>query len=1142
MKNTELKDVFISFPSRSDHENLYDEWKLALGYAINDDIPFKDPRVNAGHFYRDDVSKRGNSYFVNKKRVTKNKRHVARIRGNNSTEMPPIPSQTITEVLSKTFHHVDDTLIPHYHTELPDKAPGRLSRNAKKVVTKAVRKIVQKHRLNSQRQKLGSYFIANSRATYDLIYKLNQHCRICTGTTRTRSRGYVSKNLALKVSLLCSEGSNCKLWGSDCGTYVYHSDEVISIIDDDGNTITDYACNIKQAFCSLATPAKSATVRKVLQCLQLEPIGRYKDRKYLRRIWYPNLRRVYSNLQDEKFRILREKDHVVLAMDSSFDCVRHATECTTILCDITSNEVVAIIINTTKIPAVKKEYINSFEVIEMLKNEVKNGGLLIHSITTDKNQAVQKMIQSSGVCKKVKLDNWHVFSKFEKHAVTVADKLKSSILGVVGSSGKSLDRDPFAGKRDMYTTATLISSITDEYEKKCKTYFDDYERQFARSDHKDLYDKVRFNVEKEKAWMSEHGLAWNSDVESLSIEQCTKIIEIYNEHYETKPKMHINVIQELKIAKVPNALLKKIYQYLKEITGFSPEAKKDKQLEQLQKVLPDDCFKGTLWSSEVLPAAKEAAKLPLRSDCDLIRRRRVLDEIKGSIRRRFGVKADSTVETMNETRDSSGSNDNLTDDLYTEICSLAEGIELAETATYEEKLKFCQDNLWRLDDDNQITKEAAEIACSMFKERKRDLRHYYGQMIRLVNELYGSYSERFKVYVVINALLNYNSHWSNDHSKCNQFMWYSRCGVGCTAPNPEDARLGRYMFIPDKCYICEDPSVKARRHDPLLDELIPLFFKFYVYAFTLSIYNEGLIYKIIDNTRTSICESFNHHDRQQRQKVNNYLPEEAIHKGKMSFISFDSNQKQKCRNSTGIPSLVSNKYADSLIPIQFSEKISGDYSYIQNFLDKVLGSYSETTKLNAERRLDKIANDMEKREQRNENKRNKVFEDEVVTNLNIRIAQQLSVDSMDPLCSGRPCPPFPFPYKNYRKESEVANNIFMSVVSKTIEIRQKTGREVKTTRVECCICKDDGEDGRKQLTECIGNCKKYICVSCQNGPTTDDARRWTDSKKYLQDDTLMTVEVAEDEEELLCPECFSKLDRNDDNDNMSEVSDSDIAG
>ena len=57
-------------------------------------------------------------------------------------------------------------------------------------------------------------------------------------------------------------------------------------------------------------------------------------------------------------------------------------------------------------------------------------------------------------------------------------------------------------------------------------------------------------------------------------------------------------------------------------------------------------------------------------------------------------------------------------------------------------------------------------------------------------------------------------------------------------------------------------------------------------------------------------------------------------------------------------------------------------------------------------------------------------------------------------------------------------------------------------------------------------------------PTTDDARRWTDSKKYLQDDTLMTVEDAEDEEELLCPECFSKLDRSDDNDNMSEVSDS----
>jgi len=87
MKDTELKDVFISFPSKNVDENLYLEWKLALGYEISENIPFKDPRVNAGHFYRDDVTKRGSSFYVNKKRVTMNKRHVARIVGNNSTEI-----------------------------------------------------------------------------------------------------------------------------------------------------------------------------------------------------------------------------------------------------------------------------------------------------------------------------------------------------------------------------------------------------------------------------------------------------------------------------------------------------------------------------------------------------------------------------------------------------------------------------------------------------------------------------------------------------------------------------------------------------------------------------------------------------------------------------------------------------------------------------------------------------------------------------------------------------------------------------------------------------------------------------------------------------------------------------------------------
>lgn len=99
MKNTELKDIFISFPRKNEDENLHNEWKLALGYDINEDISIKDPRVNAGHFYRDDVTRRGNSYYVNKKRVTTNKRHVARIVGNNSTEMPPIPSPCVQSVL-----------------------------------------------------------------------------------------------------------------------------------------------------------------------------------------------------------------------------------------------------------------------------------------------------------------------------------------------------------------------------------------------------------------------------------------------------------------------------------------------------------------------------------------------------------------------------------------------------------------------------------------------------------------------------------------------------------------------------------------------------------------------------------------------------------------------------------------------------------------------------------------------------------------------------------------------------------------------------------------------------------------------------------------------------------------------------------
>ena len=120
---------------------MYDEWKLALGYGINDNINLQRPRVCGSHFHNIDIIKRGNSFSVSRKNNSACTRNSARIRGNDSRKMPPIPSQTYDEVLRKKYHYTDESNVKHYHVALEDKAIATITRNAN-MSKEAVRSLV----------------------------------------------------------------------------------------------------------------------------------------------------------------------------------------------------------------------------------------------------------------------------------------------------------------------------------------------------------------------------------------------------------------------------------------------------------------------------------------------------------------------------------------------------------------------------------------------------------------------------------------------------------------------------------------------------------------------------------------------------------------------------------------------------------------------------------------------------------------------------------------------------------------------------------------------------------------------------------------------------------------------------------------
>jgi hypothetical protein len=108
---TQYCNVFVTLPDASKNsflKNLCQEWKLALGYGIDEKIDLKRPVVCASHFADCDVIKYGEKGFtVSKTKLTKTTRNSARIVGNNSLDMPPIPSQTLLEVQNKKRHFID---------------------------------------------------------------------------------------------------------------------------------------------------------------------------------------------------------------------------------------------------------------------------------------------------------------------------------------------------------------------------------------------------------------------------------------------------------------------------------------------------------------------------------------------------------------------------------------------------------------------------------------------------------------------------------------------------------------------------------------------------------------------------------------------------------------------------------------------------------------------------------------------------------------------------------------------------------------------------------------------------------------------------------------------------------------------------
>jgi hypothetical protein len=209
--------------------------------------------------------------------------------------------------------------------------------------------------------------------------------------------------------------------------------------------------------------------------------------------------------------------------------------------------------------------------------------------------------------------------------------------------------------------------------------------------------------------------------------------------------------------------------------------------------------------------------------------------------------------------------------------------------------EYCVKNLYRLQGLSEDVFAALSIAHRAFSARIGEYKKLLKTLIRVVNETFGAWSIRFKIYFVISGLLNFSEHFHNTHENCSRFIWWTQC---CSTKEGE--------YLPAQDYINEMSSGRGIR----CNELICSFFKIIATAFTLSGYMEGLLGKCILYSKTTICESYFHWVGIMIPKWQNVTKMEYILREASAYIAFEKRQDDKFLFTK---KLRQHKYASTLV-------------------------------------------------------------------------------------------------------------------------------------------------------------------------------------------------------------------------------------
>ena len=320
----------------------------------------------------------------------------------------------------------------------------------------------------------------------------------------------------------------------------------------------------------------------------------------------------------------------------------------------------------------------------------------------------------------------------------------------------------------------------------------------------------------------------------------------------------------------------------------------------VKKNLPEICYRGTNISSDLIVVTDDIRKVA----ADLPKSESVLhiDTDESMLQQVFG----RTARTLREVR-------KLKTEHLTILASyLAAKMEVPAPSKASQMKSFCVLNYWRVNCLWDDVQEAMTIAQRAFVSRLGEFKRTVKNLLRVVNEMFGNWSMKFKMYFLINGLLNFTEHYSDRHTDCARYFWWTQCG---------DTHLN---YVPTQEYC----TVLTSGRGPGCRDLIPSFFRIFVASFVLSRYAESQFWKCLCFSKTTICESYFHWKSIIIPKWQNIPAREYERKENAAFIAFVKRQKEKVFL---LRKLVTNKYANTLT-IASAQKNS---RYERHILDAV---------------------------------------------------------------------------------------------------------------------------------------------------------------------------------------------------------------